>query len=115
RPQLSAIDMPRCYRGERPPRAIAWDLAQRLLESIDRSSPLGARDYAVLYLIAHYGLRTGEVSSLAVDSIDWKARTLRVAQSKTRSVLMLPLTAAAARVLKGYLRHGRPRSERAEL
>lgn len=115
RPQLSAIDMPRCYRGERPPRAIACDLAQRLLESIDRSSPLGARDYAVLYLIEHYGLRTGEVSSLAVDSIDWKARTLRVAQSKTRSVLMLPLTAAAARVLKDYLRHGRPRSERAEL
>jgi len=115
RPQLSTIDMPRCYRGERPPRAIAWDLAQRLLESIDRSSTLGERDYAVLYLMAHYGLRTGEVSALTVDSINWEAQTLRVAQSKTHSVLMLPLTAEVARVLKGYLRRGRPCSERAEL
>src|SRR5436309_3116451 len=31
------IDTPRQYRDEKPPRAIAWDMTQRLLSSIDRS------------------------------------------------------------------------------
>jgi integrase/recombinase XerD len=115
RPHLDAIDTPRKYRAERPPRAIPWELAQRLLASIDRSSSLGERDYAVLYLMTHYGLRTGEISSLRLDSIDWKAGELHVAQNKTRSALALPLSVQAAAVLKRYLRRGRPHTERAEL
>lgn len=112
---LDEIDMPRRYRDERPPRAIPWDLAQRLLASIDRSSSLGERDHAVLYLMTHYGLRTGEISTLTIDAIDWDAETLRVAQSKTSSILELPLTPPAAAVLKRYLRRGRPRTDRTEL
>lgn len=115
RAPLDAIDMPRRYRAERPPRAIPWDLTQRLLRSIDLSSRLGQRDYAILYLMAHYGLRTGEIPTLTLDSIDWNSQTLHVAQGKTRSVLALPLTDPAARVLKRYLRHGRARTKRAEL
>lgn len=114
-PHLDAIDTPRKYRAERPPRAIPWELAQRLLASIDRSSRVSERDYAVLYLMTHYGLRTGEIGSLRLDSIDWKAGELRVAQSKTRSVLALPLSVEAAAVLKRYLRRGRPHTERPEL
>jgi site-specific recombinase XerD len=115
RAHLDAIDAPRKYRGERPPRAIPWKLAQRLLASIDRSSSLGERDYAVLYLMAHYGLRTGEITTLRLDSIDWNAGELHVAQNKTRSALVLPITVQARAVLKRYLRRGRPHTERGEL
>ena len=65
--------------------------------------------------MTHYGLRTGEISSLRLDSIDWKAGELRVVQNKTRSALVLPLTVQAAAVLKRYLRRGRPHTERGEL
>ena len=106
--RLDAIDMPRRYRAERPPRAISWDLAQRLLRSIDRSTSLGQRDYAIFYLMTHYGLRTGEIAALKLESIDWDMRMLWVEQRKTRSVLELPLTDPATRVLKRYLRKGRP-------
>ncbi|MCY3840095.1 MAG: tyrosine-type recombinase/integrase [Gammaproteobacteria bacterium] len=112
---MEAIDIPRRYRDERPPRAIAWPLVLQLLDSIDRSTPVGLRDHTVFYLMAHYGLRTGEVPLLTLDSVDWQAGTLRIQQSKTRSVLLLPLTEPAADVLQRYLRDGRPPTERPEL
>ena len=112
---IDIFDMPRRYRNERPPRAIAWTLIEQLLDSIDRSTPVGLRDHAIFYLMAHYGLRTGEVPLLTLDSIDWQARTLRVEQPKTRSVLVLPLTDPAAAVLQRYLREGRPSGDRPEL
>lgn len=112
---INAFDIPRRYRDAQPPRAIPWPLVEQLLESIDRSTPVGLRDHAIFYLMSHYGLRTGEIPSLTLDSVDWQARTLRVQQSKTRSVLLLPLTDPAAEVLQRYLSDGRPATDRAEL
>ena len=109
------IGVPRKHRHEKPPRAIAWELIQRLLDSIDRSSLLGERDYTLLYLMAHYGLRTGEVAALTLDSIDWSQHTLHVAQSKIRSTLVLPMAEQVEQVLRHHVRHGRPVTERREL
>jgi len=109
------IDLPRKYRREKPPRAIAWELTQQLLDSIDRIDLLGERDYALLYLMAHYGLRTGEVAALTLDSINWEQHTLRVVQSKTRSTLVLPMAEQVEQVLKRHVRQGRPVTERREL
>lgn len=113
--RLDAIDAPRTYRQELPPRAIPWSLTQRLLASIDRGSRAGWRDLAMLYLMAHYGLRPSEIAALEIDSIDWEAGTLRVEQRKTRSALLLPLGARTLSLLRRYLRHGRPRSPHAAL
>jgi len=55
--RLDAIDTPRTYRGELPPRALEWPAVQTLLRSIDRDSNSGERDYAILHLMAYYGLR----------------------------------------------------------
>jgi integrase/recombinase XerD len=113
--RLDAIDSPRVYRGELPPRAIPWATVQALLRSIDRKQRTGWRDYTILYLMAHYGLRPCEVASLRLDAIDWQAKTLRVEQRKTRSVLLLPLADRTMRVLKRYLHAGRTGSTRPEL
>lgn len=113
--RLDVIDTPRTYRNELPPRALAWGLVQKLLRSIDRSDALGCRDHTMLYLMAHYGLRPSEIASLRVDSIDWTNETLRVEQSKTHSLLVLPLAAQTLRVLKRYLRCGRSVSTRPQL
>lgn len=116
RSQLAGtIDTPRTYRGELPPKALDWTLAQKLLSSIDRASRTGWRDYAILHLMAHYGLRPSEIVTLRQDSIDWRAGLLHVEQCKTRSPLVLPLMAPTIDVLRSYLSHGRPSSERPEL
>jgi integrase/recombinase XerD len=113
--RLDVIDAPRVYRNELPPRAPGWRLVQRLLRSVDRSSRLGWRDYAILYLMAHYGLRPSEIVTLTLASIDWQAKTLRVRQCKTRSDLVLPLAGQTVRMLQRYLYRGRPGSTRPEL
>ncbi|MPZ45561.1 MAG: tyrosine-type recombinase/integrase [Betaproteobacteria bacterium] len=98
-----AIDTPRTYRDELPPRALPWRTVQSLLASIDRASKSGWRDYCILHLISHYGLRPSEVVSLRMDSIDWERGVLSVKQHKTRSSLTWPLAAATIRVLTQYL------------
>lgn len=113
--RLDAIDTPRVYRDELPPRAIRWATVQELLRSIDRRHSMGWRDYTILHLMAHYGLRPCEVVALRLDSIDWLAKTLRVEQRKTRSVLLLPLADRTLRIIKRYLHAGRPGSTRPEL
>ena len=81
--RLDLIDIPRCFRRDLPPRAMPWPLVERLLQSIDRAGRTGRRDHAILHLLACYGLRIGEVARLTLSSIDRKARTLTVWQSKT--------------------------------
>jgi integrase/recombinase XerD len=112
---LHVIDAPRAHLDELPPRALDWSLVQALLRSIDRSSRSGWRDYTMLHLLAHYGLRPSEVVSLRLDSINWDAKTLMVEQRKTRSALVLPLVDQTLSILRRYLAHGRPSSTHSEL
>jgi site-specific recombinase XerD len=112
---LDAIDTPRAYRDELPPRAVDWGHVQRLLDSVDVASKAGWRDLAMLHLMAHYGLRPSEVVALTIDAIDWRTQQLQVEQCKTRSTLVLPLTDRTVTILRRYLRHGRPPTDHREL
>jgi integrase/recombinase XerD len=107
--RLDVIDTPRTYRGELPPRALEWSAVQALLRSIDRGGRSGERDYAILHLMAYYGVRPSEIASLRRDSIDWTSNTLRVEQRKTQSDLVLPLAPATVKALRRYLRRDRDR------
>jgi integrase/recombinase XerD len=109
------IDTPRVYRLEHLPRSLSWPTVRRLLQSIDRRTADGLRDYTMLFLIATYGLRACEVVALTLDAIDWRGRRLHVPQRKTRIPLVLPLTEAAGAALLRYLRRGRPASPHREL
>ena len=109
------IDTPRVYRLERLPRAISWNQVEALLCSIDRSEPHGMRDFTLLYLGAAYGLRSGELVRLTLDDIDWRDRTLHVAERKNRRASQIPLTDEAANILISYLRKARPQSSQRQL
>lgn len=102
------IDTPRVYRGEQLPRALPWDTVRALLKAIDRTTPIGRRDYAMCLLIATYGLRACEIVTLTLDHLEWRARRFRVPQRKTRGSLWLPLTDDVGSALLDYLRQGRP-------
>jgi integrase/recombinase XerD len=107
REHLDGFDTPRTYRGELPPRALPWPTVLQLMRSIDSTDRTGWRDLCVLHLIAYYGLRPGEVVALRLDSIDWERELLHVYQSKTRSLLTLPLAERTLQLLRDYLKHGR--------
>lgn len=102
------IDTPRVYRDERLPRSLPWDTVLAFLRAIDRSTPMGRRDYAMFLLVVTYGLRTCEVASLKLDDIAWREGRLQVARSKVRAPLMLPLTKEVGAAILAYLQDGRP-------
>jgi integrase len=76
---------------------------------------MGLRDYAILQLLASYGLRAGEVSRLRLDDIDWHAETLHIRHSKTGAHSLLPLLETVGEALVEYLRHGRPETDVREI
>lgn len=99
---------PQTRRGDRPPRALPWPDVQRILRGIERKSPVGRRDYALLLIMAVYGCGAGEIVRLRLEDVDWEAATLRVLRPKTGVEIRLPLLPAVARALGDYLYYGRP-------
>jgi integrase/recombinase XerD len=98
----------RVYRGERLPRALVWETVQAFLKAIDRSTPMGKRDYAMFLLMATYGLRRGEVGNLKLENVEWRLGRISLVQTKTGTGLTLPLTDDVGASLLDYLQHGRP-------
>ncbi|MBV8073391.1 MAG: tyrosine-type recombinase/integrase [Acidobacteriaceae bacterium] len=98
------IDTPRLYRLEQLPRALPWPVIE-LLKSLDLTSDIGLRDYAMFLLIATYGLRASEVVELTLDDVAWRKGVLRIHQRKTGSPLALPLTNEVATALTKHLKH----------
>lgn len=101
--ELHHFELPRNFRFEQPPRALPFVQIEAMLESFDRSTEVGRRDYVMLHLLAWYGLRPGEVSSLTTSSVNWQTKTLTIYQSKTQSTLQLPLSDGTLQILQNYI------------
>jgi site-specific recombinase XerD len=108
----SKVSGPILYKFEEIPRAFTEQQIENLLEGTRRDrSPTGLRDYAILMLLATYGLRAGEVTRLRLEDIDWRGERLRVRQSKTGVESLLPLVAPVGEALLEYLQNGRPNTD----
>lgn len=99
---------PRVNQFERPPRALLWSDVRRILQSIPCSPNPGRRDFAMLLLMATYGLGSAEVLNLNLGDVDWKAGILRVRRPKTGTSIELPLLPGVATALVAYLKSERP-------
>jgi integrase len=99
---------PRYRIDERPPRTFPWSDVQKILRSISQAEAPGKRDYAIVLLLATYGLGAAEVVGIRLEDIDWQAGDLRVRRPKTNVSIQLPLLPAVARALSAYLRWERP-------
>lgn len=99
---------PRYRTDERPPRNLRWSEVQRILRSISRTAPPGKRDYAMVLLLATYGLGAAEVLAIRLEDLDWRNDVLRVRRPKTNMPIELPLLPAVAKAVTAYLRWERP-------
>jgi site-specific recombinase XerD len=89
------------------PKGLSRHQVTRALNSCDRNTPIGRRDYAVLLLLARLGLRSGEIAFLSLDDIDWSAGTITV-HSKSHKSCQLPLPSDVGDAIANYLRNDRP-------
>lgn len=106
---LSAIvEFPQSYRLSGIPRSIAWEQVEQVLAGIDRRGVSGKRDYAMLLLLATYGLRACEVAALTLDDIDWRNERLKIRDRKAGNSTTYPLSIVAGAAIIDYLKNGRP-------
>jgi integrase/recombinase XerD len=113
-PLVQAVPTVAGWRLASLPRALEAERVQRLLESCDRSTALGGRDFAILVLLSRLGLRACEVAALRLDDIDWRAGELMV-RGKGARTERLPLPHDVGEALVSYLRAGRRRASSREV
>lgn len=103
----AAIPAVRSWRLVEVPKYLKPAEVQRLLTFCDRTSSVGRRDYAVLLLLARFGLRAGEVVGLELGDLDWRAGEVTV-RGKGSVHDRLPLPPDVGKTLAAYLRSDRP-------
>jgi site-specific recombinase XerD len=107
RPLAGAVPSVAGWRLAGLPRALEAEQVRALLDSCDRSTVAGVRDFAILTMLVRLGLRRGEVSGLRLDDIDWRAGEI-VVRGKGQRIERLPLPADVGEAIAVYLRDARP-------
>ncbi len=105
-----SLSVPKQNRYNYPAVLSIWkpDEVKRLLEVVDRGSPLGKRDYAILILVAKLGIRAGDIKALKLSDLNWKNRTITIVQEKTKVEITFPILHDVGWALIDYLQNARP-------
>lgn len=99
------------YKKEaRLPTTYEKDEIERLIQAVDRRSPKGKRDVAMILFAARLGLRAGDICGLKFENVHWETDTVRLTQQKTRETIELPLLDEIGNAIIDYLKNGRPNS-----
>jgi len=91
----------------RLPRLVPNEQLSALLEAPDRSTPVGARDAAILEMLYASGVRVSELSGLKTADLDL-AQGQMLVTGKGNKQRLVPIHPLAVRRLRDYLRDGRP-------
>jgi integrase len=105
---VDAVPKVASWRLASLPKAVDAGTVKALLASCDRRTTYGRRDFAVLMLLARLGLRSGEVTSLRFEDIDWRAGEILI-RGKGPRLERLPLPVDVGEAVAGWLKRGRPR------
>jgi len=103
------IPMVQSRKQTRIPSVWPVDDLKKLISAIDRGSPMGKRDYAMILLACRLGLRVTDIKNLAFDNFHWDNNQLVFVQSKTRTPISLPLVQDVGWAVIDYLKYGRPK------
>jgi site-specific recombinase XerD len=106
---------PRVYQHDGCPRYLTRSQIDAVLAVVDRGTPVGRRDYAMLVLLTAYGLRGTEVTRLRLEDVDWRNNQLHIRGRKSGNNTTYPLAASVADAIVAYLRQGRPISPHREV
>jgi len=106
----SSLWVPKQNRYYYPTIPSTWEPAEvkRMLDAVDRGSPLGKRDYAILLLVAKLGIRAGDIKALKLSDLNWIAKTITITQEKTKIEVTYPILHDVGWALIDYLRNARP-------
>jgi len=108
---IEHIPKVRVPRDARIPSVWSPQDVDALLGAVDRSSPVGKRDYAILLLAVRLGMRVSDIRALRLEHLQWELACIEMTQTKGGRPLELPLTEEIGTALIDYLRNGRPNTQ----
>jgi integrase/recombinase XerD len=111
----TGIDGPRLFRHEGLPAGPSWPDVKRLIATTVGDSARDIRDRAILILLATYGLRSGEVSGLRLEDVNWESEKVSIWRSKQRRAQEYPLVSEAGEAILHYLQEARPSCAQREI
>ena len=82
-----------------------------ILNAVDRMSPTGKRDYAIMLLVIQTGFCAADIRRLKLKDIDWKGHKIRITTAKNGQELELPLLESTGWAIIDYLQNGRPKTD----
>lgn len=112
---LKLVPIKRSSTTARVPTTLTLEQIENILSSVDRESPQGKRDYAVLMIATKLGIRTCDIRNLRPSNFDWDQHMVSFTQIKTGEPLSLPLPIDVGWAVIDYLKNGRPVSNAPEI
>lgn len=100
------------FRHSSVPKGMPWSVVEQLLKVPNRKTFCGKRDYAIILMLARYGIRAIQLRSLRLPDIDWKERIVRFAACKGGKDVVAPLFPDVAKALVTYFKAGRMEAPR---
>lgn len=94
------------------PSTFSPDEVEQIITSIDRSTSIGKRNYAIVLIAARLGIRASDIAGLTFDSIMIQEGKIRIKrQQKTKTPLTLPLLDEVLEAISDYIYHARQESD----
>ncbi|MGM0392774.1 MAG: tyrosine-type recombinase/integrase [Bacteroidota bacterium] len=98
-------------RQPKLPSTYTKEEIEQLIASVDRSTPMGKRNYVIILLAARLGLRASDICNLKFDNLFWDTSTIKIKQIKTGKELELPMLPDIGNAIIDYLKYGRIKSD----
>jgi len=98
-------------RQPKLPSVYSKEEIQKLLASVERTSSVGKRNYAIILIATRLGIRAFDIARLQFDNLHWETSAIKLKQSKTGKDLELPLLSDVGNAIIDYLKYGRPKSD----
>jgi integrase/recombinase XerD len=101
------ITVIRTNKNERLPSFYSQEEVKRILDSVDRSSRQGKKDYLIILLAAQLGIRVSDIRCLKLAHLNWDRNTIEFSQQKTKKYITLPINEHLKYAILDYLKNGR--------
>lgn len=90
------------------PTVYSVDEITTVESSIDRATPAGIRNYAIIMLLSRYGIRSSDIAALSFENIDFTNNRIRFLQQKTDDPWESELFPEVKDALLDYIQNVRP-------
>jgi len=99
--------LPKIHYFKRIPSVYSNDEIEKVLSSVNRSTDIGKRDYAILVLAARLGMCAADIKLLRFEEVSFEKKLIEFKRYKTGAAQRLSLLPEAADALSDYIDNAR--------